>query len=294
MRPFPFLASLAFAATAIALPAATSPVAGQECEPGTLYYSRDNNENGLYTVDVATGAASPVGDGVTGVTSNTVGLTESNDPAVLWGSTWTDFTIINADGSGANVLPTNFQAEALGYEASSGVLYGSINGQFFTVDPATGQRVDETLAEPDADIEGLAADASTGLVYGIAGASNSPLYVYDPVGDDWSTIPMSVDVDWDSVGLAFDPGTSLLYAINENGDVYSITLTGQVTPIGNLGIDGGGGGAGFVGGCPTPPPTTPTTEATTTTTTAAPPPTTAAAPTTRAAAAATVTPRFTG
>jgi hypothetical protein len=33
------------------------------------------------------------GEGITGVNSNTVGLTESNDPTVLGGSTWTDFSI---------------------------------------------------------------------------------------------------------------------------------------------------------------------------------------------------------
>ncbi len=290
MRPFPVVASVALAATAIVLPGAAAPVTAQECQPGTLYYSQDSNENGLYSVDVATGAATLVGTGATGVTSGTVGLTESNDPNVLWGSTWTDFTIINADGSGANVLPTDFRAEALAYEAGSGILYGSINGEFFTVDPVTGLRITEDLSQPGADIEGLAADASTGLVYGVAGESNSPLYVYDPVADGWSTIPMSLDLSWDSVGLAFDPNAALLYAINEDDSVYSITLTGGVTLIGDMNIEGGGGGAGFVAGDSALPPTTPTTEATTTTSTTVAPTTSAAA----AAAAATVTPRFTG
>ena len=281
-RTTSILAGLALAAGVTIIPAAAPTASAQTaCTQGTLYFSLDRDANGLYTIDTATGAATLAGLGNTGVDSSTVGLTESADPDVLWGSTYTDFAVIAADGSGATVIDSNFSAEALGYLASSGVLYGAINGEFFTVDPVTGARVDETLASPEADVEGLAGDAARGVVYGVAGASNSPLYVYDPVGDSWSTVALSLSIGWDSVGLAYDPTADLVWAVNEDGNVYTIDpTTGTTTLVGNTGLEVGGGGAGFVP-CAAPPDTTTTTAAPTTT---APP----------AVAAEQVTPAFTG
>ena len=51
-----------------------------------LYFSQDGNTNGLFSVDVTTGAATPVG--ISGVTGSTVGLAPSPDSAVLFGSKW--------------------------------------------------------------------------------------------------------------------------------------------------------------------------------------------------------------
>jgi len=262
-------------------PMGHTAMAQEPCDDGTLYFSQDANENGLYSIDTATGAATLVGAGQTGTDSVTIGLTESDDPNVLWGSTWEDFAIINADGSNANVLATDFSAEALGYDSGSDTLYGGINGEFFTVDPITGLRTGD-LADPPIDLEALAADGATGLVYGLDGGDDSQLYFYDPGSLSWNTVG-DTGLTWQAPGLAFDPNNGWLYALNaDDENVYRLDIaTAEATLVGNLGLgDFEGGGLGFIAGdCP--PPTTPTTESTTTTT---------AAP----AAQGTVRPRFTG
>jgi hypothetical protein len=263
---------------------AASPVAAQvPCGGGVLYFSQDDNENGLYSVDLTTGAATLVGTGATGTTSSTIGLTESDDPGVLWGSTWTDFAVINADGSSASVIPSDFEAEALGYDSGTDTLYGAINTEFFTVDPATGERSGD-LPSPEVDIEGLAVDGATGLVYGVSGDGETELFVYDPGTDTWDTVG-DTTFEFDSPGLAYDPINGVLYALDgETENIYRINpTTAAASLIGDLGLgDEQGGGLGFIAGTPCPPPTEPTT------------PTTEPPTTTPPAANDAVRPRFTG
>src|SRR5512133_2915202 len=76
-----------------------------------LYFSQDGNGNGLYEVDRATGAATLVGLGITATTSNTIGLTETQDPAVLLGTTWSQVATIATDGSAATALAGSVGAE---------------------------------------------------------------------------------------------------------------------------------------------------------------------------------------
>ena len=264
-------------------PIGHTAIAQEPCAESTLYFSQDDNGNGLYSIDTATGAATLVGEGETGTDSATIGLTESDDPNVLWGSTWEDFAIINADGSNANVLATDFSAEALGYDSGSDTLYGGINEEFFTVDPVTGLRTGD-LADPPIDLEALAADAATGLVYGLDGGDDTQLYFYDPGSLSWNTVG-DIGLTWEEPGLAFDPNNEWLYALNgDDENVYRIDITtAEATLVGNLGLDDfDGGGLGFIAGdCPPPTtPTTPTTDSTTTTPAPAP--------------QGTVRPRFTG
>ena len=54
-----------------------------QAQAGSLYFSVDDDADGLYLLDTTTGAATHVG--ASGVTGNTVGLTESGTPGLLYG-----------------------------------------------------------------------------------------------------------------------------------------------------------------------------------------------------------------
>lgn len=214
---------------------------------GVLYWSQDDTRTGLYTLDTTTGQATLVGAGITGVLSNTVGLAAGDQPGTLFGSTWTDITRINQDGSGAAVIPDSASAEGLEYVASSGKLYGTINGSFFTIDTVTGS-IDQTLAAPGADIEGLA--YGNGMIYGLAGFAGprGSLYAYDIGGDAWSLIG-STGIEFNLPGLAFNPSLGILYAIGvQDQNLYAIDpANANATVIGPRGVEGSlGGGLAYV------------------------------------------------
>ncbi|HEU4384742.1 MAG TPA: hypothetical protein VFR85_14740 [Anaeromyxobacteraceae bacterium] len=203
---------------------------------GVLYFSQDGNANGLFTVSQTTGLATPVGAGTTGVIGATVGLTEGPNGTLL-GSTWQDIERINKDGSGTTVFAGSESAEALAWNSANGLLYGCINGDFFSMNAATGVRI-ATLAAAPIDIEGLAAEPSRNVLYGIGNGTS--LYKYDVAGASWSTIG-DTGINWDQGGLAFDADTRTLYAVGSGGggNLYKINPdTAAATLVGPLGITG--------------------------------------------------------
>jgi hypothetical protein len=205
-----------------------------------LFFSQDNNENGLFEIDLATGAATQVGTGATGTTSNTIGLTETSDPAVLIGSTYSDLATIASDGSGATVVSGSVEAEGLAMNVRTGVLYGAINRSFFSVNPVTGVSTG-ALATPPADVEGLAADPAADRVYAIA-RYDTHLFVYAASADTWSTVG-DTGISWLNPGLAYDASAGILYAVDATTDnLYRIDpASGASTLVGPLGTNGGGG-----------------------------------------------------
>lgn len=211
-----------------------------------LFFSEDSNSTGLYQLDTTTGAATNLGD--SGVTGSTVGLSPSGTPGVLFGTQFSVLLEIQADGSGATAIGGDGQ-EGLAFDASTGTLYGAINGQFRTIDPATGVN-SATLAAPGADVEGIA--FGNGGVYGLPRFGTDLLF-YDPGTDTWTTIG-STGITWDLAGLAYDPGTDTLYAKgSQDSNLYSIDpATGAATLIGDTGIANGGGLAFLGAGTPIP------------------------------------------
>ncbi len=205
-----------------------------------LYFSQDANGNGLFELSLTTGTATLVGAGATATSSSTIGLTETADPAVLLGSIWTDVAIIAADGSGASVLANSAGAEALAMNIATGILYGGINGDFFTIAPTTGAQA-AILASPGTDIEGLAVNASAGVIYGISGEATN-LYVYSIAGNSWDIIG-DTGRDWSNAGLAYDHLANVLYAIDDHTDaLYRIDPgTAVATLVGPLGTEAAGG-----------------------------------------------------
>jgi len=208
---------------------------------GTLFFSADNDTQGLYSLDTTTGAATHVG--ISGVTSNTVGLAPSSSTKLLYGSKWSTLLHINADGSGA-VDVGGVGTEGLAFDMSTETLYGAINGSFFTVDPATGAQLTSLAMPPGgADLEGIA--FGNGGVYGIEGYSDPTdfnLYFYDPGPGTWSIVG-DTGMDWYLCGLAYDPFEDMLYA-KSDGDMnlYAIDPhTAATTVVGSTGLLPGGG-----------------------------------------------------
>jgi hypothetical protein len=210
----------------------------------TLYYLRDNTGQ-FYTVNTSTAAPTLVAT-ISAVTSNTIGFTESPTPGILFGTTWTQLISFNADGTNVQTIGSS-NAEALGWCTQANVLYGSINGSFFSINPATGAQ--SPLASPPGgdDVEGLACDHANNVLYGVASGSGT-LYRYTPGTESWATVG-STGLSPDSLGLAYDPGANVLYLLNGNtGDLYRVSpSTAAATLIGNLGLGAVGGGLAFAG-----------------------------------------------
>lgn len=222
---------------------------GEETPPaprgGVLYFSQDSNAAGLFTVNQTTGLATPVGAGITGVSSATVGLTEGPSGTLL-GSTWSQIERIQKDGSGVTVFAGSEAAEALAWHSGNSLLYGCINGDFFSMNAATGVRI-ATLAAAPADVEGLAVEASRNVIYGIGDSTN--LYKYDVAAATWSTVG-NTGINWNQGGLAFDAESRVLFAVGNGGagNLYRINPdTAVATLVGPLGIGGVvNGGLAFV------------------------------------------------
>ncbi|HNU50224.1 MAG TPA: hypothetical protein PKJ98_04820 [Verrucomicrobiota bacterium] len=226
---------LTFAAFSLAAPAFAQ----------RLYYSRDyDTSGGLYTLSTTTGAATWVG--LSGVYSATVGLSESATGGVLYGTDPFGILHVNADGSGATKV-SDTVSEGLAYDPSSGLLYSWWQDTGFqALNPYSGS-VLATLADPGADVEGLA--YGRGSVFGLAGWSGprGNLYQYNISGDSWTLVGYT-GVDFNETGLAYDPVADVLYAIgSQDSYLYAIDPdTALATIIGSTGLSPAGGGLAFV------------------------------------------------
>lgn len=220
-----------------------------------LYFSRDDSGDGLYILDTVTGAATQVG--VSGVTSNTVGLSESADPTKLFGSTFSKLHLINTDGSGFVDLGAA-GLEGLAFDPVANKLYGSLgneqggvpNYNLYVIDQSTGA-IQSVLADPPVDIEGLA--YGNGGVYGLP-RFDDHLYFYNPITNSWSVVG-DTNVVWNLSGLAYDPIQNVLYGKGfQDTFLYRIDpSTAATVVVGNTGIAQGGGLA-FIAFIPIPEP----------------------------------------
>jgi hypothetical protein len=216
-----------------------------------LYFLRDDTGQ-LYSVSTATGAATLVGT-VTAVTSDTIGLTESPNPGVLYGSTYQNLVSFNLTGGAATVIGAlpHGGAEGLAWCIPANVLYGIINGAFYSINPATGGLVADLASPgPGADAEGLACDHPHNVVYGLAGDGGpmGNLYRYTPSSNTWVLVG-NTGILFDLNGLAMDTNAGLLYAMgSQDGNLYRINpQTAATTVVGPTGLGPGvGGGMGFI------------------------------------------------
>lgn len=223
-------------------------IAATIAQAGMLYYSQDSNSTGLYSLDINTGAPTLIGS--TSVTTQTIGLSPSPTNSILYGSKPFGFLHINADGSGSSQFGS-LGIEGLAYDPINDVVYGAINGAFFTVNPNTGAQI-VNLAGPGGDMEGLA--YNNGLIYGLM--SGGTLRSYNILGGTWTTIG-NTGINFDQIGLAYDSDLDLLYAIgDQDPNLYSLNPnTAAATIIGSTGFADAGGGLAYVAN-PIPEPAT--------------------------------------
>lgn len=210
--------------------------------PAVLYLSQDNNADGLYRLDLATGQATHIG--ATGTISSTLGLTYDPSEGVLLGSKWMTLIAIATDGSGSTDRGGS-ATEALTYDYVNQVLYGSINGSFFKMDKTNGANLGG-LASPLADVEGLAVSTDTGTIYA-TNADDDRLLAYSIAANTWRTVGQH-GLNLARGGLAYDPWNHVLYATGGgDGNVYRIDpITAQATLVGATGLSTANGGIEYV------------------------------------------------
>ncbi len=242
------------ALAALLVVASCGPVFAQ-----TLYFLEDDTGR-FYSLNTSTGAATQIGT-ISAVTSDTIGLTESPDPQVLYATTWTRLIHFNVDGSNVvDVGPS--PAEGLAWCINTNVLYGALNGNFFSIDPATGVQTPlaspPTYEEDPEDVEGLACIHSANQVYGV-GRTSGNLVRYDAASNTWASIG-ATGVALIDPGLAYDPAANVLYMLDGGtGNLYRVNpATAVATLIGPTGLGDAGGGLAFTTARILPPATTST------------------------------------
>lgn len=218
---------------------------------GTLFFSQDSNGNGLYVIDLQTGVATLAGAGTSGTTDATIGLAGRGATDPLVGSTFSTLVDIAQDGSSATQFSV-VSAEGLTYVASTDLVYAIINGSFQSVSPSTGLQVEDLTDPPGGlDLEGIAADEASGVIYGLPGegAGTTSLWVYDIATDAW-TEGFDTGLSWNDPGMAFSDAEGVLYAIGEAGSsdtVYRFDPVAEtVAAVGSTGLALNEGGLAWV------------------------------------------------
>lgn len=214
-----------------------------------LYFLRDTSGQ-LYNINTSTGAATLVGT-VPAVTGSTIGLTESPNAGLLYGSSFQNLVSFNLTGGSPTVIGPlpHGGAEGLAWCIPANVLYGIINSVFYSINPATGALVAD-LASPGADAEGLACDHPHNVVYGLAGfgGPRGNLYRYTPSSNTWALVG-NTGILFNLNGLAMDTNAGVLYAMgSQDGNLYRIDPnTAATTMVGATGLGTGvGGGMAFL------------------------------------------------
>jgi len=217
---------------------------GQRIVPGagSLYFSADNDANGLQRIFFDTGAVVSAGAGATGVTGSNVGLAPAPDR--LYGSLPDALHLIERDGSESNLLVAA-SANGLAYDAELDELYAARAGDFESLDGTTGASLGP-LPLPSADLAALAllpGDA----VYGLPADDSGLLHRFDLGTGTWSVVG-STGVALASPGLAADPSGGRLLALG-SGDsmLYEIDPTdATTTALEDTGLVSSGGGLALV------------------------------------------------
>jgi DNA-binding beta-propeller fold protein YncE len=209
---------------------------------GTLYMI---NGSHLYTVDTSTAATTLIGPAFDD------GLAPSNVPGqfLFCADDNPDLYALPLDGSGQSFIATigGDANRGLAFNLKTGVLYGTDNSVFGSINPVTGAF--SRLADPPSEPEALAADPDNNLVYGLETGDQPNLMVYDVATDLWSIVGATTVGDAGKSGLAYDPVAQILYATDRDGsgNLYSLDpADASTTFIGSLGVAGGFTGLAFV------------------------------------------------
>ena len=210
---------------------------------GVLYMVADEGTDALYIVNTSTAAITQIGS-LGAQNGQAEGLAPSATPNsflyAVSNSTSLGLDRINTDGSGFTNVGTSMTDcdRGLAYNTTTGILYGSDNTSFCSIDPNTSVTT-PLPSPPGTDTEGLAADPVNNYVYGIN--NNEDLVRFDVAANSWSVVGPTVNISsGNDIGLAYDPGTQTLYAVTSSGILYTVNpTTGLATVVGNTGLGTG-------------------------------------------------------
>ncbi|MCH8807380.1 MAG: PEP-CTERM sorting domain-containing protein [Planctomycetes bacterium] len=200
----------------------------------TFGFSVRFGEDQLYSINLNTGASTPIGPVGHGVV---LGLSFQPGTGTLYGvdgDTGTLITIDTTTGAGTVIGPlgigTNFGA-GLTFDAS-GNLYLAYEGgeNFFSVNPSTGAA--SLIGNMGQSVAGLA--ALQGTVYGFADTPDHNLVTINTETGAATTVgPLNWPVRISYGGISFD-GSGTLWGVFDNGTATINTTTGTATGIANL------------------------------------------------------------
>lgn len=134
----------------------------------------------------------------------------------------------------------------LAFNVKTGILYGTGNGVFGSIDPLTGGFT--PLASPPSETECLAADPNRNVVYGLE-TDIEDLMAYGVATNIWSIVGPTTVENGDKAGLAYDPDLDVIHAADRDGtgNLYSIDpVTAATTWIGITDVDSSFYGLAFV------------------------------------------------
>lgn len=206
------------------------------------YSVRSDVDNFLYRIDLATGAATPIGPIGLDPDSDIEGLTFQPGTNVLFGyDELTDelvtFDLTTGAGTvvgftGAFLFDPGLTFDAAGnlFVAGEGFLG---DGEFGSLDPLTGAGTfigftDDSVTGDPVLIGALAALGTT--LYGID-ADLDRLVTIDPLTGLVTGVGF-LGVDIDDAGLDFDPATGTLWLLEDEGRVFTVDIgTGAATEI---------------------------------------------------------------
>lgn len=206
---------------------------GEDCPAMSswrLVYSEDDNEDGLYEIDLESLTLEQLGR--SGVTGHTVGLAYDPQEDVLYGSGWQPLLRIRPDGTQSTEFG-NRGAEGLAFDPVDRILYASHLDNFFLLDPDTGDVI-ETLDSPWTNGKCLAMDTLRRRVYAL---SDDELWSFDIASREWLRI-QAYPYIWSRCGLAYDISHDRLVAFGREdalNDLWSINPeTGAATSLGSI------------------------------------------------------------
>jgi hypothetical protein len=201
-----------------------------------VLYGVDISNDQLITIDVSTGAGTPVGP--IGVAGGVRGLAFDPSTGTIYGADIGADQLITIDSSTGTATAVGsigfFNVQALAFDPTTGTLYGAdmISDQLITIDTATG--VGTSVGPLGFDrVQGLAFDSPTSVLYGVDRDTDQLLAIDSATGVASVIGPLGFE---GVSGLAFNAVTSTLDGADRSaGLLVTIeTSTGAATSVGKF------------------------------------------------------------
>lgn len=216
---------------------------------GALYmHSGTDSDQGLFRLDLESGAATKLGSGMifnTGTTN--VGLTGRGPNQPLLGTPRSSLYSVPTSAAEPILVSASCGAEGLAYDTVNSHLYAANGDRVQRVHPGSCD-VLETISA-GMELGGLAIDSSNGTLFGI-GPANGNVHALDLASGAppyaWTAVVSTGVTGWERAGLAFDAASNVLYGVSHPTDrsgLYLIDVAaGTTTHVGVTGLRSAYGG----------------------------------------------------